>query len=251
MLVMLVIDIGVQGHSGAFSNGAEHDFAEAGQFPHRVRDITGRREVAAVVSGFENDTVVNPLDFLSDKGRVFLGGDGLHRGRLHFLFGNASGFQRVGAATEVASQRVNVHAGDFGRCNGLADSDFHQRPLFVEQFVDEADGPDPAVNFSQPVEIPGIGAVKIDGHHRQAGLFDQFDDIGSPGLVLDDGPAADSRAGILFLVGGHLSGREKADGTSVCDVFERSPDAVDAAGVSLSRQVVHRQKSFFQIGNEG
>ena len=106
------------------------------------------------------------------------------------------------------------------------------------------------MNLSQGVEVAGIGAVEVDGNHRQSRLLDELDDIGLPGLVFDGGFVADGRTGIFFLIGGHFARGEEADGAAVGDVPEGGPDAVDAAGVLRPGQVVHREKTFFEIGDQ-
>ena len=53
-----------------------------------------------------------------------------------------------------------------------------------------------------------------------------------------------------FAQGMRNIGREKADGAAVGNVPEGRPDAVDTAGILLSGEVVHRQESLFQIGNQ-
>ena len=107
------------------------------------------------------------------------------------------------------------------------------------------------MDLPQEVEIGRIAPVEIDGDNGQAALLDETDHIGSPRFVFHHGVVCDGRAPVFFLIGSHFSGREEPQGAAVLDVLQGHPDAVDAAGVVLAAQVVHREEVGREVGNEG
>ena len=105
MAVVSIVGIGVQGLSGAFSDGAEGLLPEPVDFLHDGRSILRLDEEDPVVAGIEENLVPEPVHFGADHFGVHVGCDGglpLDFRRGFVLL--ALGFQGVGAVAKVPGQ---------------------------------------------------------------------------------------------------------------------------------------------------
>ena len=87
------------------------------------------------------------------------------------------------------------------------------------------------------MEQPGIPAIDIDRHYREAGIIYQLDDTGVPRFVLNNMP---------LLPSGNFPGREQTERTSVSDMVQRLPDSCYAFMSSLGK-IINRDEGFFQV----
>ena len=101
------------------------------------------------------------------------------------------------------------------------------------------------------MEEPGIGAVEVDGNHRNGRTLDEFADVLRPGLVFHHRFGADSRAFFLLLVGAHFSGGEEAQPAAGSQVVDGHADARDILPLGRCADIVYRQEAFSQIGDKG